>query len=116
MHSLITDYILNDDDHGFLLFLAPFNLPACGQHMNVQLLPKSSFPVGYGNSNTMPLSFDLSEGIETDISFFKLFVTNKPTDFSFLAQWSPLHPTSRYAECFSNTQAMQPDVWETVTI
>jgi hypothetical protein len=85
--------------------------------VDAQLLPESLFPVGYGDSGAKPRSFDLPKGIETDATFFKLFVTNKPTDFSFLAQESPFDPaTKRTNREASDAQATQLDVWGTVTV
>jgi len=101
------------------LSIMPWHLPplaAGGQHVDAQLLPKSLFPVGYGDSGANPRFFDLPKGIETDTTFFKLFVTNKPTDFSFLAQESPFHPAKKRISRDSNAQAIPLDVWGTVTV
>jgi len=83
--------------------------------VDTQLLPKSLFPVGYGDSGANPRSFGIPKGFKTDITFFKLFVTNKPTDFSSLAQESPFYPTKARASYRKSLQVMQPDMWGTVT-
>jgi hypothetical protein len=53
--------------------------------------------------------------LKADITFFKLFVTNKPTDFSFLAQESPFYPAKARASYRKSLQTMQPDIWGCVT-
>jgi hypothetical protein len=113
--------ILDDGHFWFPLILEPLHLaplgPAGNQRVDPLLLPRSTFPVGYGDGGTQPWSFWLPKTVNTDVTYFKLFVTTKPADFSFLCQESPFggdfagrgtHKKPR--------QVMQPDVWGTVMV
>jgi len=47
-----------------------------------------TFTIGYGNG-TPPLSFELEEGQDVDVSFLKIFFATRPIDMSDVAQGSP---------------------------
>ncbi|KAG6371107.1 hypothetical protein JVT61DRAFT_10648 [Boletus reticuloceps] len=47
-----------------------------------------TFTIGYGNG-TPPLSFELEEGQDVDVSFLKIFFATRPIDMSDVAQRSP---------------------------
>jgi hypothetical protein len=74
------------------------------------LRPWTNFPIGYGDSGADPLVFCLPEGTNVDATVFKLFVTSKPTDFSFITQESPFRTTGRVYD------ARRRDVWGTAMI
>lgn len=54
--------------------------------------PDSRFPIGYGDGGVPPWRFELREGEDVDVGFFKLFVTTAPVDLSSIVQDSPLAP------------------------
>ncbi|KAF8436573.1 caspase domain-containing protein [Boletus edulis BED1] len=47
-----------------------------------------TFTIGYGNG-TPPLSFELEEGQDVDVSFLKIFFATRPVDMSDVTQQSP---------------------------
>lgn len=67
--------------------------------MDSPLPPKSHLTVGYGEGGVSPWQFLLRDGEDTDVGFFKLFLTTSPADFSSIAQESPFQTSiSRYGK------------------
>jgi hypothetical protein len=73
-------------------------------------------PVGYGDSGAQPWNFRLSKGLTADIIYFKLFVTTKPTDLSFICQGSPFSDANARALYQKPRQKAELDLWGTVTV
>lgn len=97
----------------FFSGIEPWYLTPVGMDSDALLLPNSEFPVGYGDSGARPRCFSLLKGEESDVSFFKLFVTSRPTDFKFLSQKSPFEASEKRGSYKSNAETFLPDVWGT---
>lgn len=95
------------------LFAEPWNLSA-SEH-DALLLPKAKFPVGYGDSGSQPWGFTLDKAVKSDVTFFKLFVTSRHTDFSAARQESPFVSSKRDGQV-ANMHNTLPDVWGTVIV
>ena len=53
-------------------------------------------PVGYGgNGGVAPWQFDIEEGRDKDLGFFKLFLSVSPVNFSYLIQEEDDSPFKR---------------------
>ena len=79
------------------------------------LRPGTEFPIGYGDIEAIPRVFHLPENFNVDVTVFKLFVTSKPTDFSFLPQESPFDSDEARVRA-TRSVALQPDVWGTAVV
>jgi hypothetical protein len=70
--------------------------------VDAPLPAKSHLTVGYGEGGVSPWQFLLRDGEDTDVGFFKLFLTTSPADFSSIAQESPFETSiSRYGKVAS---------------
>jgi hypothetical protein len=72
--------------------------------------------VGHGDSCAQPRSFRLSKELTADITYFKLFVTTKPTDFSFICQRSPFNDVNAPTQYQKSRQKPELDLWGTATV
>ncbi|KZT43296.1 hypothetical protein SISSUDRAFT_684576 [Sistotremastrum suecicum HHB10207 ss-3] len=101
------------------LSITPWYLPPFGQggaNVGAPLAPSSQMHFGFGESGCPPWGFRLDPTTQSDVTIFKLFVTSAPSDFSSVAQESPLSPrngTSRKAQAYVTD--VFPDVWGSVT-
>ncbi|KAG8711641.1 hypothetical protein FRC11_002268, partial [Ceratobasidium sp. 423] len=65
-------------------------IPVLGSNSSDPTLTKSEpLTIGYGEGGQAPFIFSVSEGQDIDVSLFKLFVSNQPTDFQSVEQESP---------------------------
>ncbi|KZS96860.1 hypothetical protein SISNIDRAFT_534021 [Sistotremastrum niveocremeum HHB9708] len=107
LHPYLFAFDLSD------LSIKPWNLSA-SEH-DALLLPKAKFPVGYGDSGSQPWGFTLDKAVKSDVTFFKLFVTSRHTDFSAARQESPFVSSKRDGQV-ANMHNTLPDVWGTVIV
>ncbi|CCO34956.1 hypothetical protein BN14_09067 [Rhizoctonia solani AG-1 IB] len=81
------------------------------------LLGNTSLTIGYGPEGQLPFMFEVSEGQNIDVNFFKLFVSTHPANFSSVEQHDPfgghrcLPPVSKLEGGFG-----EDAVWDAFTM
>lgn len=86
--------------------------------MKPPLTPGGEIPVGYGNSDTDPLTVETSStGAEVQTGFFVLFVSSQWVDISHIEQVSPFDEEDGGTRNISDYHGPpEPPVWDTVVV
>jgi hypothetical protein len=73
---------------------------------------------GYGNGGSPPQSFRLPSGLDTDVSYLKVFLTSQPIDLSQVAQILPFEQ-ARYGRAVSSEEYLDKPrrgLWDTLLV
>ncbi|KAF8607084.1 hypothetical protein BDV93DRAFT_519992 [Ceratobasidium sp. AG-I] len=96
--------------------IACLSAPA-SRTMRPPLTPGGEMPVGYGNSDTDPLTVVASTtGAEVQTGFFVLFVSSQWVDISHIEQGSPFGEAEGTRNHWEYQGPPEPPVWDTVVV
>ncbi|CAE6464273.1 hypothetical protein ACGC1H_003116 [Rhizoctonia solani] len=112
------------DLYAYLLFFSATGLDIT--YRTLPMLDSSSFnpnlpkdvplTIGYGSGGQYPLMFAIDEPLNFDLTMFKLFVSNIPTDLQSLEQQNQFDGRREVSDCIVKDPFEEGSIWDAFTI